>query len=138
MTKVDIATMAHSLECRQPFLDYRLVEFAASLPIKMKLGIKKSKLLLQKAFADQLPEQIWNRKKMGFGVPLDHWFRNELKPLTHDVLLDPQARCHEFFQPEAIQELVTQHESSQRDHSQRLWAVLFLEMWMREWLPAAS
>ena len=138
MTKVDIATMAHSLECRQPFLDYRLVEFAASLPIKMKLGIKKSKLLLQKAFADQLPEQIWNRKKMGFGVPLDHWFRNELKPLTHDVLLDPQARCHEFFQPEAIQELVQQHESSQRDHSQRLWAVLFLEMWMREWLPGAS
>jgi asparagine synthase (glutamine-hydrolysing) len=138
MTKVDIATMAHSLECRQPFLDYRLVEFAASLPIKMKLGIKKSKLLLQKAFADRLPDQIWNRKKMGFGVPLDHWFRNELKPLTHDVLLAPQARCHEFFQPEAIQELVQQHESRQRDHSQRLWAILFLEMWMREWLPSAS
>ncbi|MFP6620200.1 MAG: asparagine synthase (glutamine-hydrolyzing) [Pirellulaceae bacterium] len=138
MTKVDIATMAHSLECRQPFLDYRLVEFAASLPIKMKLGLKTSKLLLQKAFADQLPNQIWKRKKMGFGVPLDQWFRNELKPLTHDVLLDPQARCHEFFQPETIQQLVQQHESGQQDHSQRLWAVLFLEMWMREWLPSAA
>ena len=135
MTKVDIATMAHSLECRQPFLDHRLVEFAASLPIDLKLRLKQSKLLLQKAFSKLLPEQIWNRKKMGFGVPLDHWFRNELKPLTHDVLLHSEARCHEFFQAATIQELVQQHETGQRDHSQRLWSLLFLEMWMREWLP---
>lgn len=135
MTKVDIATMAHSLECRQPFLDYRLVEFAASLPIELKLSLKQSKILLQKAFSDLLPRQIWTRKKMGFGVPLDHWFRNELKPMTQDVLLDPNARCHDFFSSTSIQELAKQHETSQQDHSQRLWSLLFFEMWMREWLP---
>ena len=134
MTKVDIATMAHSLECRQPFLDYRLVEFAASLPIDLKLRLKQSKLLLQKAFSELLPAQIWTRKKMGFGVPLDHWFRNELKPLTQDVLLHPEARCLEFFQASTIQQLVQQHETGQQDHSQRLWSLLFFEMWMREWL----
>jgi len=134
MTKVDIATMAHSLECRQPFLDHRLVDFAASLPINLKLRLKQSKLLLQKAFSKLLPAHIWTRKKMGFGVPLDHWFRNELKPLTQDVLLHSEARCHEFFQAATIQELVQQHETGQRDHSQRLWSLLFLEMWMREWL----
>ena len=135
MTKVDIATMAHSLECRQPFLDYRLVEFAATLPIELKMRFKRSKLLLQKAFADQLPPQIWKRKKMGFGVPLDHWFRNELNSMAHDLLLSPDARCHEFFQANTIQQLLQQHESGSEDHSQRLWSVLFLEMWMREWLP---
>ena len=135
MPKVDIATMAHSLECRQPFLDYRLVEFAATLPINLKMRFKRSKLLLHKAFAERLPPQIWKRKKMGFGVPLDHWFRNELKSMTHDVLLDSQARCLDFFQPNALKKLVQQHEAGKHNHSQRLWSLLFLEMWMRQWLP---
>ena len=82
MTKVDIASMAHSLECRQPFLDYRLVELAASFPAAWKFRRGQGKRILRRAFGDLLPNEIWTRRKMGFGVPLDHWFRNELRPLT--------------------------------------------------------
>ena len=87
MTKVDIASMAHALECRQPFLDYRVVEFAASLPVAWKYRRGHGKRILRRAFGDLLPQDIWTRRKMGFGVPLEHWFRDELRPLTHDVLL---------------------------------------------------
>src|SRR5690606_25270938 len=90
-TKVDIASMAHALECRQPFLDYRLAEFAIGLPRQMKYRRGVGKWLLREAFAEKLPPEIWNRKKMGFGVPLDSWFRAELRPLLHDVLLSERA-----------------------------------------------
>ncbi len=70
---------------------------------------------------------------MGFGVPLDHWFRGELRPLTRDVLLDPEARLREYFRPEAVERLVREHQSGDFDHSYRLWAVLVLELWLRKW-----
>ena len=133
MTKVDIASMAHSLEVRQPFLDYRVVEFAASLPAALKFRRGAGKRLLRATFGHLLPADIWRRKKMGFGVPLDHWFRDELRELTHDVLLDDNARCNSYFRSEAIAELVQQHESRQFDHAYRLWSLLVLELWMREW-----
>lgn len=133
MTKVDIASMAHSLECRAPILDYRLVEFAASLPVKLKYRRGRGKRLLQEAFADLLPSEVFTRKKMGFGVPLDSWFRKDLKQLGSDLLLAPTARCHEFFRPEAIAELWDAHQSSRYDHSNRLWALVMLESWLREW-----
>lgn len=133
MTKVDIASMAHSLEVRQPFLDYRVVEYAASLPLALKFRRGQGKLLLRRAFGHLLPRQIWNRRKMGFGVPLDHWFRNELRELTHDTLLDESARIGGFFRRDAVEQLVTQHELRQFDHAYRLWALLVLELWLREW-----
>jgi asparagine synthase (glutamine-hydrolysing) len=133
MTKVDIASMAHSLECRAPFLDYRVVEFAASLPRRLKYRRGKGKRLLRAAFGDLLPKEIWTRKKMGFGVPLDHWFRNELKPLTHDLLLSADTKSRRFFREESVKILVEQHEQKQFDHSARLWALVMLEMWLREW-----
>ena len=97
MTKVDIASMAHALECRQPFLDVRLVELAASFPLEWKFRGGVGKRMLRKAFGHLLPDSIWSRKKMGFGVPLDHWFRAELKELTHDVLLGEQARSRGYL-----------------------------------------
>lgn len=97
MTKVDIASMAHSLEVRQPFLDYRVVEYAAALPLSLKFRRGTGKLLLRRAFGDLLPPAIWNRRKMGFGVPLEHWFRNELRELTHDTLLSESARINGWF-----------------------------------------
>lgn len=133
MTKVDIASMAHSLEVRQPFLDYRVVEYAASLPLSLKFRRGTGKLLLRRAFGHLLPAAIWNRPKMGFGVPLDHWFRNELRDLTHDTLLDESARISNYFRRESVQQLVDQHESRQFDHAYRLWALLVLELWLREW-----
>jgi asparagine synthase (glutamine-hydrolysing) len=133
MAKVDIATMAHSLECRQPLLDYRLVEFAAGLPVDLKFRRGRGKRLMQAAFGDLLPADIWKRPKMGFGVPLDHWFRNELKDLAHDTLLAESAACHQYVKRESLQQMLNEHIAGRRDHSQRLWAVLMLENWMQCW-----
>lgn len=133
MTKVDIASMAHSLECRQPFLDYRLVEFAAKLPSRLKFSYWGSKLLLRKAFDRELPRQIWTRKKMGFGVPIADWFQKELRGFLQDHLTGADVRSHQFFQPEMLQQLVDQHLSGQVNHCYRLWNLLILEMWLRRW-----
>ncbi len=133
MTKVDIASMAHALECRQPFLDYRLVELVASFPLEWKYRRGRGKRMLRRAFPDALPEAIWARPKMGFGVPLDHWFRHELRSLTHDVLLDQTARGRGLFRTVYVEELIRQHEAREFDHAYRLWALLFLELWMRRW-----
>lgn len=133
MTKVDIASMAHSLECRQPFLDYRLVEFAAALPEKLKFRYGRGKRLLRDAFNRLLPRQIWERRKMGFGVPLGTWFRRELKEFTRQRLLGTDARCHAWFRPEVIELLIDQHVSGRVNHSYRLWNLLMMESWARRW-----
>lgn len=131
MTKVDIASMAHGLECRQPLLDYRLVELAASLPAKLKFHSGKGKYLLRDTFGDLLPRQIWTRKKMGFGVPIARWFQNELRELTESRLLGNDARCHMYFRPEALTKMVEQHMSGKTNHCYRLWNLLFFESWLR-------
>lgn len=133
MNKVDIASMAHSLECRQPLLDYRLVEFAARLPSRLKFRFGKGKRLLRDTFDRLLPRQIWTRKKMGFGVPLGSWFQHELRELTESRLLGPDARCHQFFRPEALQTLIDAHMQGRVNHCYRLWNLLFLESWLRRW-----
>lgn len=135
MTKVDIASMAHGLEVRAPFLDFRLVEFAASLPIRLKYRGGRGKRLLQTAFGELLPQAIWRRPKMGFGVPLEHWFRGKLRPLLRDTLLNEQAKTREFLRPEAIKQLIDEHDQRRFNHSARLWAVLVLELWMQQWMP---
>jgi asparagine synthase (glutamine-hydrolysing) len=132
MTKVDIASMAHGLECRAPFLDYRVVEFAAALPARYKLRAGRGKRILREAFGDLLPREIWTRKKMGFGVPLDHWFSNELRDLTSDLLLAESSRCRQFLRPDSVQLLWTEHQQRRFDHSARLWALVMLESWLRE------
>ena len=133
MNKVDIASMAHSLECRQPFLDYRLVEFAASLPAKLKHRGARGKRILQSAFHKMLPRQIWHRRKMGFGVPLGSWFKNELKELTTNRLLDTDARCHAMFRPDSLKNILDQHMDGRVNHTYRLWNLLVLESWLRRW-----
>ena len=136
MTKMDIASMTHSLECRQPFLDYRVAELAVKMPSRYKFRRGSGKRILRKAFGDLLPREIWTRKKMGFGVPIDHWLRNELRELTQDVLLDDTARHRGYFRHDAVARLVEQHVSNAFDHSYRLWALLVLELWMREWIDS--
>lgn len=133
MTKVDIASMAHGLECRQPLLDYRLVEFAASLPSQLKYRYGIGKRLLRASFDRWLPRQIWTRKKMGFGVPLGSWFQNELRGVTEGRLLGTDARCHQYFRPDAIRQMVDQHMSGQINQCYRLWNLLFFESWLRKW-----
>ena len=133
MNKVDIASMANSLECRQPFLDYRIVEFASKLPSRLKFRGRNGKLLLRDAFGDLLPRQIWTRKKMGFGVPLGSWFQNELRQLTENRLLGSDARCHQYFRPEALKLMVEQHMNGRINHCYRLWNLLVFESWLRKW-----
>jgi asparagine synthase (glutamine-hydrolysing) len=134
MTKVDIASMAHSLEARQPLLDYRLVEYAASLPTELKFRRGHGKLLLRDAFGHLLPPAIWNRKKMGFGVPISEWFKGPLRSITESSLLAPDSRCHAFFRPEAVAQLVQDHISGRNNQCYRLWNLFILEHWLRRWM----
>lgn len=137
MCKVDTASMAHGLECRQPLLDHRLVEFAVALPVRWKYRRGRGKRILRRAFADLLPAAIWQRRKMGFGVPLDHWFRGELRQMAHDVLLDGATIGTGYFRREAIERLLREHEARQFDHAYRLWALLVFELWRRRWSGSA-
>jgi asparagine synthase (glutamine-hydrolysing) len=129
---MDIATMANSLEARSPLLDHKVVEFAARLPGRYKVRGMTLKYLLKKVCASLLPPANLRRRKMGFGVPLADWLRNQLRPLIHDVLLSPRAAARGYFRPEAVRELVRRHLEGEADHSNQLWALLWLELWNQE------
>ena len=133
LVKVDLASMGNSLECRAPFLDHRVVELALALPIRRKLLLRqgRSKVILKQAFSDLLPPAIRRRPKMGFGVPIDRWFRHDLKGELRAVLLDPVSLSRGLFRPEAVAALIDEHIQGRRDHAYRLWALLMLELWFR-------
>ncbi len=135
LVKVDIASMANSLEARSPFLDHEVMEFAARLPLSLKAPGLKQKNLLKQAFADLLPPANVNRRKMGFGVPLGAWFRHELRDFTRDVLLSQSARQRSFFNASVIERYVNEHQNGQADHAFRLWNLLMLELWLQEFRP---
>lgn len=134
--KVDMMSMAHSLECRSPFLDHRVVELALAMPLRRKLRLRggRSKVVLKEAFSDLLPPAIRRRPKMGFGVPLDRWFRGPLQGELRAVLLDPSTAARGLFRPEAVGRLVEEHVSGSRDHAYKLWSLLMLELWQRRYL----
>jgi asparagine synthase (glutamine-hydrolysing) len=131
--KVDVATMAHGLECRQPLLDHRVVELAAAMPSRFKLRGGRGKWILERAFGHLLPREVFHRKKTGFGVPLDSWFRHELKDMVHDMLLSRGALERSYFRRSTIEQLLAEHSGGRVDHSARLWSLLVLELWHREW-----
>jgi len=131
LVKMDIATMANSLEARVPFLDHQLMEFIATIPSSLKLRGTVAKYILKEAFKEFLPEAIFKRKKMGFGVPVSRWFRNELKDYVHEILLDRRTLSRGYFKREGVQRLLNDHIALRYDHSSKIWALLFLEMWFR-------
>jgi len=138
LVKMDIATMAHSVEARSPFLDHRLMEFAASLPVAYKLQGATGKLLLKQALRPILPSEILARPKKGFGVPLARWFREEHRELPSDVLLDQRSLDRGYFRRDQLEYLIREHRDHVADHSARLWTLLQLEMWHREVLEAPA
>ncbi len=138
LTKVDIASMANSLECRSPFMDHYVVELAAKMPIGLKLQGRKGKRILIETFADLLPPSIQTRRKMGFGVPLDHWFRNSLRSMLVDTLLSSKCLGRGYFNPDAVRQLVDEHTSSRLDHSARLWLLLVFELWHQRFIDDHS
>lgn len=133
MTKVDIATMAHSLEARAPFLDHHLVEFATSLPAAFHFHRGRGKRMLERAFGQLVPAWLFSRPKMGFGVPLDSWFRNDLAPLLTELQSECALTRIGWFRPEAIRQIVREHQTKQFDHSARLWALVMLQAWLERW-----
>ncbi|HEY3135365.1 MAG TPA: asparagine synthase (glutamine-hydrolyzing) [Blastocatellia bacterium] len=134
LVKVDIASMAVSLEARAPFLDHHLMEFAASLPASYKLRGMTTKYLLKRALKGLLPEENLSRRKMGFGVPISHWFRRELKGFLSDAILSTRALGRGYFETEIIKHLVKEHADGRRDYSPQLWTLLMLELWHREFI----
>lgn len=127
LTKVDRASMAHSLEVRVPFLDYELVEWVARLPSKLKLLHGEGKHVLKQALRPLLPDQVLFRPKMGFAVPLDTWFRGSLRNhIAATVAGDRLAQCG-FFEPRALRRLVADHQSGRRDYSAPLWSLLMFD-----------
>lgn len=132
LTKVDRMSMAHSLEVRVPLLDHVFVEYVARLPLHFKLRRFTTKYILKKAFRGWLPAEILERPKMGFGVPLRHWFRGPLRGYLEDILFSPRAANRGYFQMEFLRSLVEEHGKGRRDHSDLLWALLALELWHRQ------
>jgi asparagine synthase (glutamine-hydrolysing) len=114
-------------------LDYRVVESAASLPARLKYRFGRGKRLLQQAFGDLLPREVFTRRKMGFGVPLDAWLRSDLAPLVEELLNETAVVRRGWFRPEAVQRLIREHRSTRFDHSARIWALIVLESWCRAW-----
>ena len=131
LVKMDIATMANSLEARVPFLDHQFIEEVAGIPSHLKLKGSTTKFILKKAFSDFLPEAILKRRKMGFGVPISRWFRNELKDYIYEILLDSRTLNRGYFKREGIERLLNDHIELRYDHSGKIWALLFLEIWFR-------
>jgi len=134
LTKLDRASMAYSLEARVPLLDHRLVEFAARLPQRLKRNGVTKKYLLRKALHELVPPALVERPKMGFGIPLNRWLRNELRPLLHEYLSPERVRREGFLQPEGVKRLIDEHLAGARDHQYRLWSLLVFGMWRERWL----
>jgi asparagine synthase (glutamine-hydrolysing) len=134
LVKVDIATMAVSLEARSPFLDHHVMEFAASLPEKFKLHGLTTKYLLKRILKKLLPAENLDRRKMGFGVPIGHWFRGKLRPFLGETLLAEATLKRGLFKPEAVKRQVELHTRGERDYSHQLWTLLMLELWFRRFI----
>jgi asparagine synthase (glutamine-hydrolysing) len=138
MVKVDVASMAHGLESRSPLLDHVFVEWAAELPAKLKLARGETKALFKSAMEPYLPNELLYRPKMGFGCPVDHWFRSELKELAYDVLLSRSASERSLFRPDYVRRLLDEHCTLTHDHQTRLWALLMLELWFQMWIDSPT
>jgi asparagine synthase (glutamine-hydrolysing) len=134
LVKVDIATMAVSLEARSPFLDHHVIEFAASLPENLKLRGLTTKYLLKQMLKKILPQENLTRRKMGFGVPIGHWFRGQLQPFLRETILSEKALKREFFKAEVVKQLVELHTRGERDYSHQLWTLLMLELWFQRFI----
>lgn len=132
--KADIASMANSLELRCPFLDHRLIEFAAGIPSFLKRNSDGGKLILKKAVRNLLPEEIVNKRKTGFGIPIRKWFKGDLADMLRGTLLDDVSARRGLFRPGFLKRMVDEQISGKRDWSNRLWAFLFLELWFREFI----
>lgn len=133
LVKIDRASMACSLELRTPFLDHRLIEFAAGLPARLKLRRFELKSLLKTAVDPWLPREIVYRQKRGFSVPIARWLRRELHPMVEELLSESRLKSAGLFNPAFVRGLVEAHQSGRADHRKTLWSLLCFELWHEHW-----
>jgi asparagine synthase (glutamine-hydrolysing) len=134
LVKVDIASMAVSLEARSPFLDHHVIEFAASLPENFKLRGLTTKYLLKRVLKKLVPVENLNRPKMGFGVPIGHWFRGRMKNFLGETLLSEKALKRGLFKGEEVKRMFELHTAGTRDYASQLWTLLMLELWFERFI----
>ena len=134
LVKMDIASMTVSLEARSPFLDHHLMEFAASLPEGLKLRGMTTKYLLKRILKKFVPEENLTRAKMGFGVPIGHWFRGTMQPFLRETLLSEKAGARGLFNRDRVRDLIEQHTANKMNHEHRLWSLLMLELWFQRFI----
>jgi len=138
LTKVDRASMAHSLEVRVPILDHELVDWTAGVDPTLKLNGREGKYFFKKALESRLPNEILYRPKMGFAVPLARWFRGPLKQAVRNAVLGPALLDTGWFNPGYLRRLVDDHQSGLRDYSATLWTVLMFESFLRNVMGAQA
>jgi asparagine synthase (glutamine-hydrolysing) len=129
--KVDMASMACGLEVRSPFLDHKLVEFCARVPSGLKIRNTAQKYILKRAFHDELPAEILEREKTGFGMPLAEWLRHDLRGLAEETLLSPNSCIRSLFRTERIRMMLDEHGARKRNWQVQVWRLLVLENWMK-------
>ena len=138
LNKVDRMSMAHSLEVRPPFLDHRIVEFAASLPPLLKIQGSRQKIVLKEMMKKRLPEAILRRKKVGFDIPAHEWLRGPLRELLLDAMQEGLAEHKSLFRLGVVQELVRLHLERRVNAGYHLWGLLLLFLWMKKWRIQAA
>jgi asparagine synthase (glutamine-hydrolysing) len=138
LTKVDRMSMAVSLEAREPLLDHKLLEFAARVPASLKLKNGQSKYLLRRVLDKRVPRSIIERKKSGFAAPIGEWLRGPLAPMATELLLDGRLRDRGIFNSGEVSRLWNEHRGGQADHRHRLWQLIMLELWFREFIDKAD
>ena len=134
LIKVDIASMANSLEVRSPFLDHKFVEFALSIPNDFKLRNGQAKYILKKAFSKFLPEEILGRKKMGFSIPIDKWFRYDLRDFAYELLLRNNKEIDQFFNKKFIASILSSHISGKKNNGNLLWVLVNFIIWYNRFI----
>jgi len=132
LVKVDRASMANSLEVRAPMLDHQFMELMATIPTSLKLQGIKGKYVLKKAFEGRLPPDVLWRPKMGFGVPLAQWFRNDLKDMAHSVIFNDQSQ--EILNSSTVRHLWDEHQSGRRNRSTELWTLFMFRLWQKQFM----
>ncbi len=137
LTKVDRMSMAVSLEAREPLLDHRLLEFAARVPTSLKLKDGRGKYLLRKALERRVPRDIVARGKHGFEAPIGEWLRGPLAPMAESLLADGRLRDRGVFNQQEVSRLWTEHRDGRADHRHRLWQLVMLELWFRQFIDEA-
>ena len=133
LIKTDYATMAHGLEARAPLLDHRLAAVAGTLPNSLKASSTETKIALRRLAARALPADLVQRPKRGFGLPLRHWFRQDLATWARKTLLDQSSTAGTLFEPGTIRRVLEEHREGRRNHAKRIYSLLMFELWYRRY-----